>query len=134
MNTLVSSKAFGRKINPITDHWVKQLNEYCLDLKKDAISIQEWRSLIAQLYQRVELEELLEFINFEHLVKGFQYPDLGVHTKPVRFPKLKGLPARTAFIKKDIRDEKGTSDYSTRTFQYGFGALNFKRGDASEAL
>ena len=32
--------------------------------------------------------------------RGFQYPDLGVHTKPIKFPKLEGLPERTVFVKK----------------------------------
>ena len=32
--------------------------------------------------------------------KGFEYPNLGVNTKMVKFPKLEGLPKRTAFIKK----------------------------------
>lgn len=100
MNTLISSEAIGNKINPITDHWVKQLNEYCGDLKKESISIDEWRSLIAQLYQRIALQEILEFIKFKNLIQGFRFPDLGVDTKMVKFPKLTGLPERTVFIKK----------------------------------
>jgi len=100
MNSLITTKAIGNKINPITDKWVSHLNEYCLDLKKNSITIQEWRNLISQLYQKVELNEILEIINFEQLKKGFQFPDLGVNTKPVKFPKLKGLPAKTVFIKK----------------------------------
>jgi len=100
MNSLITTEAIGNKMNPITDKWVNQLNEYCLDLKKEAITIQEWRNLISQLYQKVELKEILEIINFEKLKKGFHFPDLGVNTKPVKFPKLKGLPAKTVFIKK----------------------------------
>jgi len=100
MNSLITTEAIGNKMNPITDKWVNQLNEYCLDLKKEAITIQEWRNLISQLYQKVELKEILEIINFEKLKKGFHFPDLGVNNKPVKFPKLKGLPAKTVFIKK----------------------------------
>lgn len=52
------------------------------------------------MYSQVELEEILKFIEFDKLVKGFEYPDRGVNTKPVRFPQLDGLPERTVFVKK----------------------------------
>lgn len=97
----------GNAIKPITKHWALQLNEYCRDLKKDAISPVEWQQLIKGLYQKVSLEELLKFIDFANLTKGFQYPDLGVQTKPVFFPKLTGLPEKTVFIKKVFGMKKG---------------------------
>lgn len=100
MDSLISTNSIGNKVNPITKHWAKKLNEYCLDLNKPSITIDEWRNLIAQLYQQIELKELLQFIEFEKLKKGFEYPDFGVNTKLVKFPKLEGLPKRTAFIKK----------------------------------
>ncbi len=37
MNSLITTEAIGNKLNPITDIWANQLNEYCLDLKKDEI-------------------------------------------------------------------------------------------------
>jgi len=100
MNSLVTSNAITKKVNPITNNWANQLNEYCLDLKKETITIEEWRILIEQLYQKIELKEILEFINFDNLTKGFSFPDLGVNTKMVKFPKLEGLPPKTVFIKK----------------------------------
>lgn len=100
MDSIFSTHSFGKKINPITQHWSKRLNEYCSDLKKNSVTIEEWQKLIAQLYQQIELKELLQFIEFEKLKKGFEYPDLGVNTKMVKFPRLEGLPKRTAFIKK----------------------------------
>jgi hypothetical protein len=55
---------------------------------------------IEELYTQVELQDILKFIDFENLIKGIEYPDLGVSTKPVKFPKLNGLPERTTFVKK----------------------------------
>ena len=55
---------------------------------------------IEALYQQVELKEILRFIDFEKLIQGFQYPDLGVNTKRVQFPRLEGLPEKTVFVKK----------------------------------
>jgi len=42
----------------------------------------------------------LKFIDFDNLIKGFEYPDLGVNTKTVKFPKLEGLFESTIFVKK----------------------------------
>ncbi|QSE99437.1 hypothetical protein JR347_16960 [Fulvivirga lutea] len=77
-----------------------QLNEYCSDLKKRSITVTEWQSFIAKLYNKIELTELLKFIEFEKLTQGFDYPDLGVNTRKVFFPKLSGLPEKTVFVKK----------------------------------
>lgn len=100
MDSLFAFNAIGKDIKPITDHWAIKLNEYCSDLKADSISTMQWQKLIEELYAKVELEEILKFIDFPNLVKGFEYPDLGVSTKSVKFPKLDGLPYRTVFVKK----------------------------------
>lgn len=89
-----------KKVQPIIDHWAIQLNEFCADLKLNAITTVQWQEKIEELYERIELQELLTFIDFEKLTKGFQFPDLGIATRSVVFPKLEGLPENTVFIKK----------------------------------
>ena len=69
----------------------------------------EWQEQVEMLYRVVELKELLQFIDFENLIKGFDYPDLGVNTRPVRFPRLEGLPEQTAFVKKIFGMKKDRS-------------------------
>ena len=100
IDTLFAYDAIGKPIKPITDHWALQLHEFCADLGVAAISPLQWQQKIEELYAKVELSELLEFINFHNLIKGFKYPDLGVATKSVSFPRLNELPERTAFVKK----------------------------------
>lgn len=100
MEALFEYNAFAKPINPIIRHWSVQLNEFCSDLKKESISPKEWQEQIENLYSIIDLSELLKFIDFENLRKGFQYPDLGVDTKMVKFPKLDGLPENTLFVKK----------------------------------
>lgn len=100
MESLFAFNAIGNDIKPIANHWAIMLDEYCSDLRKKSISTLEWQSLIGELYKEVELQELLKFINFSNLIKGFEYPNLGVNSKPVKFPKLEGLPERTVFVKK----------------------------------
>lgn len=92
--------AFGNSIKPITDHWAIRLNEFCSDLKTASITTTQWQVHISELYDKIELTEIMKFIDFANLIKGFQYPELGVNTKNVKFPKLAGLPERTVFVKK----------------------------------
>lgn len=100
MNSLFAFNAFGNRIKPIANHWAIAMNELCADLKTETITPKQWQIQIEQLYKKVELDEILKFIDFEKLFKGFEYPDLGVNTQTITFPKLSGLPERTVFVKK----------------------------------
>ncbi len=100
IDSLFAFNAIGKDIKPITDHWAIKLNEYCSDLETDSITTIQWQQKIEELYAKIELEEIIKFIDFDNLIKGFEYPDLGVSTKPVKFPKLNGLPEKTLFVKK----------------------------------
>jgi hypothetical protein len=100
MSSLVQTHAIGKHILPITNHWAITLNDYCNDLRKSTIHVTEWQNQIESLFDRIPLDDLLKFIDFDQLIKGFDYPDLGVNTKKVTFPKLDGLPERTVFVKK----------------------------------
>ena len=107
LDTLFAFNALAKAVQPIATHWAIQLNEYCRDLQQQTISPLEWQQSVERLFEKIELPELLKFIDFKQLSKGFQFPDLGVHTRPVQLPKLGGLPKRTAFIKKLFGMQKG---------------------------
>ncbi|MEM6633331.1 MAG: hypothetical protein AAF694_26905 [Bacteroidota bacterium] len=96
IDSLFKSHAFAKGITPIMDHGA----EFCLDLHTEIISAFQWQSQMEKLYRQVELKEILKFIDFGNLIKGFKYPDLGVNTKKVKFPRLSGLPEQTVFVKK----------------------------------
>lgn len=95
------------KVEPILRHWSVELNEICNDLKTKRISQSLWQEHIGKLFSHIELKELLKFINFEKLTEHFEYPDLGVDTKNITFPKLKDLPEDLVFIKKIFGMKKG---------------------------
>lgn len=100
IDTLFAYNTFGNNIKPIANHWAIQLNEFCTDLRTESITTTQWQEHISELYKEIDLNEILKFIDFENLIKAFKYPELGVSTKPVKFPRLAGLPERTAFVKK----------------------------------
>jgi len=86
VRTLTVHDAFGRAVRPLTDRWVQDLDAMSRDLKTGTITPGLWQDRIQALFDRVPLEDLLAGIDFERLVQGFEYPDLGVHTRTVRFP------------------------------------------------
>ncbi len=95
------------KATQILNHWSVELNVFCNDLKTDKISQTAWQEQIEKLFGRIDLNDLLKFIDFEKLTEKFEYPDLGVNTKTVKFPKIKDLPGETVFLKKIFGMKKG---------------------------
>lgn len=109
MESLWGSELVARNIRPIMEHWSKELESYCLDLRKNSLSPLEWQERIDELYRHIELPELLQFIDFETLSRNFDFPDLGVATRRVKFPRLEGLPERTTYVKKIFGMQKHRS-------------------------
>lgn len=87
-------------VKAITKHWAVELNEICSDLSLARIPQVLWQEHVEKLFGRIELSELLGFIDFDTLARGMKFPDLGVTTKNVGFPELDGLPKDVKFIKK----------------------------------
>lgn len=98
--TLFTRDAFAGSVKPVTDLWLKDLHEMSLDLQAGKITPLQWQGKIDELFDRVSLEELLARIDFDKLTRGFEYPDLGVSTKWVSFPRLDGVPETLAFHSK----------------------------------
>jgi hypothetical protein len=73
----------------------------------EKISQKKWQTQVEALFDTIEMSELLQFIDFDKLIKNFKYPDLGVNTRYVKFPKLEGIPQNTIFIKKIFGMKKG---------------------------
>jgi hypothetical protein len=51
-----------------------------------------------QLYNQIELDELLRFIDFDKVTKNIEFPDDHAATRDVHFPLVEGLPEKKDFI------------------------------------
>lgn len=98
--TLFTRDVFADAIKPVTSFWLKSLHEMSMDLQAGKITPGQWQVKIDELFDRVEVGELIAMIDFDRLIQGFEYPDLGVNTKWVKFPELEGLPEQLAFYSK----------------------------------
>lgn len=97
---LFTTDAFADSVKPVAHAWLKDLHEMSQDLQAGKITPGQWQTRIAELFDRVSLEELLAQIDFDRLIQGFEYPDLGVNTRWVKFPRLEGVPPNLAFYSK----------------------------------
>ncbi len=100
LETLFTRDAFATPVRPITDRWVRDLNDMSRDLKSGRISPTMWQAKVKELYDRIELPDLLAAIDFNKLSAHFEYPDLGVSTRMVEFPSLDGIPQDLVFVRK----------------------------------
>ncbi|MFZ1701449.1 MAG: hypothetical protein WAU71_11540 [Pyrinomonadaceae bacterium] len=100
LTSCAKTESFAEPIKQITKHWAVELSEICGDLRLAKIPQGIWQEQVEKLFDRIELPDLLKFIEFEKLVTGFKYPDFGIATKPVTFPELDGLPNDAVFLKK----------------------------------
>ena len=100
VRTLVMHEALMAPIRPVTDRWVAELHTMSMDLKTGTLTPGQWQTKIRALFDDVPLADLLTFIDFDRLIAGFEYPEHGVSTRPVPFPRLAGLPERLAFSRK----------------------------------
>lgn len=98
--TLFVKDVFADSVRPITDSWVKGLHEMSMDLQAGKITPRQWQDKLKELFDQVELQELLTRIDFDKLIQGLELPDAGVNTRWVKFPRLDGLPEQLAFYSK----------------------------------
>jgi len=100
LETVFRQDAFASAVRPITDAWVKDVNAMSLDLKAARITPTVWQAKVRELYDRIEPADMLAAIDFDKLTAGFEYPDLGVNTRMVEFPRLGGVPKDLVFVRK----------------------------------
>jgi hypothetical protein len=100
LETLFTRDALAGPVRPAAGFWVRELNEMCRDLKGERITPVQWQAKVRELYARIAPAEMLAAIDFDRLTDHFDYPDLGVSTRPVEFPRLAGIPEDLVFVRK----------------------------------
>jgi hypothetical protein len=101
--------AFSAAVKPITNRWAVTLNQLSLDLRGRRLKPVEWQNKVEELMSRVDLAELMRFINFERLIRSLDYPDAGPTIAKVSFPAVEGLPTDLAYSKKIFAMRKDRS-------------------------
>jgi hypothetical protein len=100
LETLFTRDVLAGPVKPAAYPWVRDLDTMSRDLKGERITPVQWQARVKELYDRIEPAELLAAIDFDKLTDHFDYPDLGVNTRPVEFPRLAGIPEDLIFYRK----------------------------------
>lgn len=109
LDALWSRDAFAAEVKPITVAWFKELNDLSRDVKDQRLKQLEWQKQIEALYARVDLPDLLRFIDFEKLSQGVDYPEHGVRSLRPQFAQIAGVPTELIFGRQVFAMKPGRS-------------------------
>ncbi len=97
LETLFSGDAFADDVKPIAAKWLAELNAMSLDLKGRKLDPIQWQEQVEQLFGKVDLPELLQFIDFEKLAADVKPTERGEQSLKAKLPQVEGLPTELVF-------------------------------------
>jgi len=97
LNTLFSRDALAEEVRLVAGRWLKELNSMSVDLKKKELAPLEWHKQVEALFAKVDLPELLQFIDFDKLTSGITFQERGELSLRPKLPKVEGLPTNLVF-------------------------------------
>ncbi|HBI46281.1 MAG TPA: hypothetical protein DDY78_26020 [Planctomycetales bacterium] len=96
-------------VKPVVKKWLVELNALSQDLKDQKIKDLDFQTQLENLYKRVDLAELITFIDLDRATKDVKLPDKGAASLGVDLSKVEGLPEHLVFGKQIFALRKGRS-------------------------
>lgn len=109
LETVFARRAWSAEINPIMVKWLAGLNNMAGDVKEQRISQVQWQTKVEELFNQVEIDELLKFVDFASLTRDLKLVDRGARSLRPAFPAVEGLPRKLVFGKQIFAVRKGQS-------------------------
>ncbi len=109
IESVAASDLFAAAVQPVVSKWLHELAELSQDLKNHKLKDVEFQAKLEALYKRVNLDELIGFIDLDHLAEKVKYPTRGAASVGLDLSKVEGLPARLTFGKQIFACKKGRS-------------------------
>jgi hypothetical protein len=97
LDTLFARDAFGDEVRVIASKWLADVNAMSLDLKGKKLDPVQWQKQVEQLLARVDLADMLKFIDFEKLTSGLKMQERGELSLRATLPKVEGLPTNLVY-------------------------------------
>src|SRR5262245_29993815 len=108
IETLFDRNLLADEIKPVIQKWLVDLVELGRDVKDRKIKDTEWQTKIEELYKKVDLAELMRFLDLDKVEKNVRYPEKGAANLGIDPSKVEGAP-RLAFGKQIFACSKGRS-------------------------
>lgn len=109
LETLGRCDAFGADVRPLAIKWLADVDQLGRDVKGQKISQIAWQKKIEELYSKVDLPDLLKFIEFDKLTHDLKMVDNGARSLRIKFPEVEGLPKDFVFGHQIFALKKGRS-------------------------
>ena len=109
LESLFAADAFADEVKPITAEWLLKLNELGKDVQGETITPVQWQAKTEELFAKVNLPDLLKFIDYKKLTEHAQFKKKGEKSYRPKFPEVEGLPTRLVFGHQVFALKKGRS-------------------------
>ena len=93
-------------IKPVVSQWFKNLNDLSQDLKGQKLKDTDFQAKMEDLYKKVDLAELVKFIDLDRIAEKAKLPDTGAHSAGFDLTKVDGIKS-LAFGKQIFCLKKG---------------------------
>ena len=109
LETLYTQNLFADAVKPVVDKWVLDLQTLGQDLKDQKLKDIEFQAKLEELYKKVDLPELLKYLELDRVAKSVKYPEKGAASLGVDLSKVDGLPGKLVFGRQIFAMKKGRS-------------------------
>jgi hypothetical protein len=97
LETLCSRDAFADEVKPLAAAWLAEVDQLSRELRGKPLEQVAWQDQVESLFAKVDLADLLKFVDFEKLTANLVYRDRGERSLRPTFPKVEGLPTSLVF-------------------------------------
>lgn len=91
IETLWKCDLFAADVKPEIDKWLLSLNELGRDLKGQKLKDIEFQAKLEELYKKVDLPALLQFVELDKIAERAKLPDNGAFSAGFDLNKVEGL-------------------------------------------
>src|SRR5262245_9246930 len=109
IETLAGRDLFADPVKPVVQKWLVELQGLSRDLEERALKDGDCQAKREDLYRRVELPDLIRFIDLDRLSAETKYPAQGAASLGLDLSKVEGLPGRLVFGKQIFACQRGRS-------------------------
>jgi hypothetical protein len=91
IETLFSRDLFADEVKPDISKWFRDLNDLGKDLKGQKLKDTEFQSKMEDLYRKVDLSALLQFVELDKITEKVKFPDNGAFSAGFSLNQVKDL-------------------------------------------
>jgi hypothetical protein len=107
---LCNSSILAADAKPTAVQWLNEINQLGYDLKGGKLKEVAWQEQVEKLLSsRIDLPEVLKFIDFDAIEKKTAFVDNGARSMRFDYPKIEGVPEKLVFGQQIFALKQGRS-------------------------